>query len=243
MADFKTHITTSTVLGVGYGAAGYMLLGMPLDRCMVAAGLCSVSGMLPDLDSDSGIPVRETVCFTAAIIPLLLLDRFQQFHFSREQIVLAAGLLYIGFRFGVAELFKRYTVHRGMWHSIPAAASVGLLAFLLCSGSEFDVRLYKSLATVFGFMSHLILDEIWAVDLHGRVVPRFKKSFGTALKFYGKNSWSNFSTYAKLALLIVVVVGDPIVMERYGYEERPVPKQANNWLQEVVNETDPTIRR
>ena len=66
MAGFKTHITTSTVLGIGYGAGAHLLYGLPLDTCMLAGGLCSVSGMLPDLDSDSGVPIRESMAFAAA---------------------------------------------------------------------------------------------------------------------------------------------------------------------------------
>src|SRR5262245_32810478 len=51
MAGFKTHVTTSSVLGVGYGVAGfYYLGGEHLPSCVLATGLCGVSGMLPDLD-------------------------------------------------------------------------------------------------------------------------------------------------------------------------------------------------
>ena len=43
MAGFKTHITTSTVLGIGYGAGAHVLYNVPLPTCALAAGLCSVS--------------------------------------------------------------------------------------------------------------------------------------------------------------------------------------------------------
>ena len=58
MADFKSHITGSTIVGVGYGYWGVMSQGISLENGMLAAGLCSVSGMLPDLDSHSGVPLR-----------------------------------------------------------------------------------------------------------------------------------------------------------------------------------------
>ena len=58
MADFNTHIATSTVVGVGVGLAGYTLLDTPepnrVITCMLATGLCSLAGILPDLDSGSG---------------------------------------------------------------------------------------------------------------------------------------------------------------------------------------------
>ena len=84
MAGFKTHITTSTVLGIGYGAAGYLFYQMPVETCLLAGGMCSVSGMIPDLDSDSGVPVRETVSLVAAVTPMLMIDRFQHMNWSNE---------------------------------------------------------------------------------------------------------------------------------------------------------------
>ena len=75
MAGFKMHISTSTVVGIGYGAAGHFLLGMDLPVAAVSAGLCSIAGILPDLDSDSGKPVRELTAFSAAVIPMLMMER------------------------------------------------------------------------------------------------------------------------------------------------------------------------
>ncbi len=130
MADFKTHISGSTLAGLGIGLAG-LSYGFPIQSCLLAGGLCSVAGILPDLDSDSGVPYRESVAFISAFVPLLLVSRFQSLGWTRESIVLACALIYLAFRFGVAELFRRYTVHRGMWHSMPAAMSVGLVTFLI----------------------------------------------------------------------------------------------------------------
>lgn len=211
MADFKTHITTSTVVGIGYGAAGYFL-GVPPDTAMLAAGMCSVSGILPDLDSGSGIPLRETIAFSAAIIPMFMIHRFSEFGLSHESMVLAAGLIYVAVRFGVGEIFKRYTVHRGMWHSLPAAATVCLLAFLACTDENIDARWYKASAALLGFMVHLILDELWSIEMRGGRM-RLKKSSGTAIKFFGKSVWGNVSVYGKLILVAAIAFGDPIVMK------------------------------
>ena len=63
MADFKTHITTSTALGVALGGVGHFIYNVPLEHAVVAGGLCGVAGMLPDLDSKSGIPQREMLSF------------------------------------------------------------------------------------------------------------------------------------------------------------------------------------
>jgi hypothetical protein len=181
---------------------------------MLAAGLCGVAGMLPDLDSDSGVPVRETFAFAAAIVPMLLVDRLERMGTPHDLIVFTGFLVYIAIRFGVSQIFKRYTVHRGMWHSLPAAASVGLLTFLLVTGDSTFHRLYLAGAVVLGFLVHLLLDELWSIQWKGGRV-RLKSSFGTAIKLWSRSWWANLSTYGKLVLLIVYAVHfDPIVMEQ-----------------------------
>ncbi len=233
MAGFKTHITTSTVLGVGYAGAGHFVLGAPIEACVLAGGLCSVAGMLPDLDSDTGVPIREAMCFAAAVVPLLMLDRFQHMGMSHEMIVCVSVLLYIIVRFGVAWALKKYTVHRGMWHSIPALAIAGLAAFLICSCEDMNMRLFKSFAVMLGFASHLLLDEFYSIDVKGGKV-RLKKSAGTAIKFFSKSMWANVSTYAKLVLLLALAIGDPIVMEHYGFHRGQIQEIASDYVDKVV---------
>jgi len=212
MADFKSHITGSTLVGMGYGYWGVSTQGVSLETGLLAAGLCSVSGMLPDLDSDSGVPLRETSMFVAAIAPMLMIDRFRDLGLSHEALALAAMLVYLAIRFVAVEFFKRYTVHRGMWHSIPAAASAGILAYLVMPCPSESIRVYKSMAVVTGFIVHLVMDEIWSIDL--RRGFRLKSSFGTALKFFGNNAWSNISVYGKLFLLIYLAWGDHGIVDR-----------------------------
>ncbi|MCA9241136.1 MAG: hypothetical protein KDA37_13090, partial [Planctomycetales bacterium] len=118
MADFKTHVTFSSVLGCGYAFAG-MTAGMGASTALVAGGLCGLSGMLPDVDSDSGVPRRETMGFAAAIVPMLLVSRFREMGFDYDQMVLATAALYFAIRFGASKLIGEFSVHRGMWHSIP----------------------------------------------------------------------------------------------------------------------------
>ena len=178
MADFKTHITVSTMAGVLLGMGGYQS-GMSWESCLIAGGLCSVSGMLPDLDSDSGIPLREAVAFAAAFVPMLMLDRFERVGLSHEMMLVVTGVIYFFLRFGIAELFRRYTVHRGMWHSLPAAFIAALFVFLVSASESIHPRLFKTVAVFVGFMSHILLDELWSIEYRrGKYV--FKHSFGTA---------------------------------------------------------------
>ena len=213
MAGFRMHVTTSTVLGCGYAGVAYGGYGVPLETAIVAGAMCGISGMLPDLDSDNGVPLRETMAFAAAIVPMLLVGRFQSLALSHDAMVLAAVSLYFLVRFGMANMIRKYTVHRGMFHSVPAGLIFAGLAFLLSGAAPLEIRCYKAGGVLAGFLSHLVLDEIYAVEWKsGRW--RFKKSFGTALKFWGDDGWSNFSTYAKLIIVAMMILGEPMVLER-----------------------------
>ena len=214
MAGFKTHITTSSVLGVGYTGLG-LAMGIPPESALIAGGLCGIGGMLPDIDSDSGIPFRESMGFLAAIAPVLMLDRFQQLGFNYDQIVLATGGLYLLVRFGIARLLAKYTVHRGMFHSLPAAALFAGVVFLLSEAGNLQLRYFRAGGVLLGVMSHLMLDELYSIEWN-RGRWRLKKSFGTAIKLWGSNVWGNISVYAKLAIVVLMILGEPMIMERYG---------------------------
>jgi len=208
MAGFKTHITVSSLFGVGYGGAACLLYGVPWPTSVLAGGLCSVSGMLPDIDSNSGTPLRESMALAAAVVPLMLIHRFERLGMSHESMILAGAAVYLLIRFGLARLIRHYTVHRGMFHSIPAALIFGEIAFLLASGDDVRLRAYKAGAVVLGYLSHLALDEVYSVEWYrGRL--RLKNSFGTALKLFGHGGWVNVSAYAKLAVLTAVIFLDP----------------------------------
>src|SRR5205823_14780894 len=120
MASYQGHLCTSICLGAGYGALGAWGWGLDWGPAFLGLGLTALGGVLPDLDSDSGVPVRELFGLAAAAAPFLLFARVRSAGFTLEQtIVLLAGI-YLLIRYGVSEVFKRATVHRGMFHSIPA---------------------------------------------------------------------------------------------------------------------------
>jgi hypothetical protein len=214
MAGFKTHITFSSILGAGYGTTAYFLYDIPIPSCILAGGLCGVSGMLPDLDSGPGVPLRESMAFAAAVVPVMLLHHLQRMGLSHELIILICAGLYVLIRFGGMELLKLFTEHRGMFHSLPAAAIFGEIAFLLASGDD-TLRLYKAGAVVLGYISHLFLDEVYSFEWsHGSV--HLKSSFGTALKIFGHGWWPNISVYAKLAVLSVFILYQPYLTQKFS---------------------------
>lgn len=182
MAGFRTHITVSGVLGVGYGAAAVQPLGFPTESALLAAGLTAVAGMLPDLDSDSGVPIREMFGLAAVVFPLTLIPRFAEWQLSQEGILAMLLFGYLIIRYPIARAFKYFTVHRGMFHSIPAMLIAGLLVYLGYHSPDHNLRLLLGCGVMVGFLSHLMLDEIYSVDLRG-VKIKLKSSAGTAVKF------------------------------------------------------------
>ena len=212
MPGFRTHVTASAALGVGSAIAGYTS-GLPLTTCAIGAGLCTIGGMVPDLDGDTGVPVRETIHLVAAVVPALMLGSLQAAGLDRESMALAVAGMYILIRFGLGELFKRFTVHRGMWHSLPAALNIGLITLLICSGEDIVPRAFKAVAIMIGFLSHLILDEIASLEIFRM---RFKESAGTAMKLWMPNRWwPNLLTYGIMAALTVGATQHPVI--RAGY--------------------------
>jgi membrane-bound metal-dependent hydrolase YbcI (DUF457 family) len=194
------------------------------------------------LDSDSGIPLREAVAFAAAFVPMLMLDRLERVGLSHEMMLVVTGVIYFFLRFGIAELFRRYTVHRGMWHSLPAAFIAAFFVFLVSASENIHPRLFKTVAVFVGFMSHILLDELWSVEFRrGKYV--FKHSFGTALKFFGESRLANVATYLLLIAMSVVVYHDEAIMEHFGYtHQHDLPHTAVDWLKTIREQSEYWIR-
>ncbi|MGA1617060.1 MAG: metal-dependent hydrolase [Pirellulales bacterium] len=240
MPGFREHITGSTIVGVGYGAAAWYVGEIPPLTCLLGTGLCSVAGMLPDLDSGPGIPMRESVAFAAAVIPVMLLPRLEQFGLPTEALIIACGAIYLLIRFGVTYLLKNFSVHRGMFHSVPSAAIAGLTAFLAFAAEDPLHRYFVASAVVLGFLTHLILDEIWSVKL-GMFGPKVKKSFGTAVKFLGNEAWANIVTYLLVIVLGALAANDAAITEKLAVVRQQVEQAARQYPSYPV--TTPVYRR
>jgi len=85
-----------------------------------------------------------------------------------------------------------------MIHSIPMAILLGQLTFFVATGT-IEERLLKAAALAIGFLSHLVLDEIYSIDSTGARL-RLKRSFGTALK------WTNPKRPGPVALIYASVL-------------------------------------
>ena len=229
---FQVHITGSAIVGAGYGAAAWYFGHLPPLTCLVAGGLCTAAGALPDLDSGPGIPLRESVAFTAAVVPLLMIHRFHQLGLPFEAMILAGVATYFAIRFGLSYLLHHFAHHRGMFHSLPAAAIAGQVAFLVFAAEEPLRRYVVASAVVLGFLTHLILDEIWSVKM-GWFGPKVKKSFGTAMKFHGPDTWPNVVTYAIVLVLGLLAAGDAAATERMARLRQQFEQSASRGYQQL----------
>ena len=209
MAGFRTHITVSTAIGLGYGAASANPLHFGPEAGVLAAGLTAVGGMLPDLDSDSGIPVREVSGLAAAVVPILLLPRLVAAGQSQEGRMATLVILYILIRYGLAYIVRHASVHRGMWHSIPTMLIFGCLVYIEYTSPNWKLRLYLAGGVMLGFLSHLVLDELYSVDFNG-VRLRLNKSAGSAVKCFGPSWVANSVCYGILLGLLALVYLDSV---------------------------------
>ncbi|HEV3146912.1 MAG TPA: metal-dependent hydrolase [Gemmataceae bacterium] len=222
MASFRGHLAFSACLGAVYGGMAYWQLGVDWGTAALAAGLTAVGGMMPDLDSDSGVPVRELFNLAAVFVPLLFLRRLLSLGLNLEEIFVVLGGLYVLIRFGASRVFKRITVHRGMFHSIPAMLIAGAITFLAYHHPEIRTRFFLALAIMIGFLSHLVLDEMYAVDFRG-LKPQLNQFAGSAVKFVSPSRRATALTYAILVVLGALVYVDCRGLPGAQNSARPAP--------------------
>lgn len=181
MADFKTHLsvagTLSGMLAIGCLHTG---LGEPKDALLFFA-MGTVGGILPDIDSDHSVPVNILFSCLATLAAFFSVFSNIGAHSLVESILLWI-VVFVVVRYLVFELFKRFTVHRGVFHSLLAAVFFCFLSTTLLHdvfGLPSALAWLSGCFIVIGYLIHLLLDELYSVDMMG---IRLKKSFGTALK-------------------------------------------------------------
>lgn len=227
MAGFRMHVGVAATIGVGYGYFLHKGIGCHWESGVLCTTLTAVGGMLPDLDSDTGRPVREIFGLAAAVVPLVAMPRLTQLGLSPEGVLASLVLSYLFVRYGLAWLFNQFSVHRGMFHSIPAMLISGLAVYLGYHTDNYRLRMELAVGVMLGFLSHLILDEIYSVDFNG-IRLTVKKSSGSALKFFSDSLPATTVCYTILGALLYVGYLDWKSHVDAGQPPFPfaVPKQA-----------------
>lgn len=205
MADFKTHLIGAAAVS-GVAATALMLAGAAGQRDVVNYFILgTVGGLLPDIDSDTSIPLRiafNLLAVTAGFVAVFAYGG----RYSLVELVILWTACFAAVRYGVFLVFTRYTVHRGLIHSLPAGAVAGLLTVWLAY-HLFDAPAARAwfcgLFVTLGFMVHLLLDELYSVDLMG---VRWKRSFGTAFNLGSLgNPLGTAALYMAIAALIYLL--------------------------------------
>jgi len=208
MASFRTHISFGILLGV---ASLFLLGSLALAPAtwyiyLITALAVVVGAIAPDIDSDSGIPFHVTFASLAIVTAGLTAVYVYRAEQGNTWLLLGYPFLAAGFVWGVIGfVFKRFTQHRGMAHSIPAAVLAGLIVFSLGRAGHFEEQSSFIVGIAFsaGYILHLILDEMCsAVNFHGTLfVPN--KALGSALKLWSQRPLTTVAVYVVVGILFV----------------------------------------
>ncbi|SHF68945.1 LexA-binding, inner membrane-associated putative hydrolase [Modicisalibacter ilicicola DSM 19980] len=183
MADFRTHLGVAAGAGILLALGGWQGSLWSSGAVAPVAVLVAFGGILPDIDSDNSHAIR--LIFTLfAILAVAGGALLFQAWLRPGPLLVACGALFLAVRYVLSGVFKRFSVHRGIWHSLLAALLGGMLV-TTASYQFFSQAAWLAwvhgLAVVSGATIHLLLDECYSVDLVG---ARIKRSFGTAFKLF-----------------------------------------------------------
>jgi hypothetical protein len=200
MGNYRQHLAFASTLGVGYSAAAFLLAGLHWLYGTVAILLATLGGLLPDLDSPSGVELKGFTGILGVLGALAVWQEVGQVHPPPvfEIHLWSVVVTFVVIRHGLRRFMGHLTVHRGISHSFPTMAVWTELTYLHYPSSSHLVRLMMGAAVAIGFFSHLLLDEICSVDLKG---ARLNKAFGTAMKFWAPSIWSTLAMYGALSFL------------------------------------------
>ena len=207
MAGYKAHLATGMLIGGITTISVFIVLAIDILFSPFIFLAVIIGSFLPDLDSDTGMPVKMLVASLGMVAAIwagyMLLDRVSDEPVkSIATIVGSYGAVYIILQ----RIFKKFTKHRGLFHSI-LALLIAMLTLnyllLIFEFSLFESRLL-SISLGVGYLGHLILDEVNSViNLSGiPFIP--KKSLGSALKIVSKSSRVNMIAFMILGILIIM---------------------------------------
>jgi len=210
MAAFREHVAVGALASVAAVVTVYFyaLITDPVLLGVLFA-VTIIGSFLPDVDSDSGLPFyfvfgAVTLAITGLAIYFALNTYADRIYFL---IGVPLGVMFFAW-FVLGEVFKRYTHHRGIFHSLPAMGIAALLTYLGSQyfGANDMVSLILALGMAAGFGIHLVMDEVHSeVNLDGNpFIP--KRSLGTAFKLFSTSRGVTLTTYLLLATLAYFVV-------------------------------------
>lgn len=200
MADFKTHTAVAAAACGALSTAALSVGAATAEEALIFWLAGTLGGLLPDIDSDHSQSIQLVFSIMGAMFASSLVAD-QVGALPLWMLWLLGILAYLAVRYPVLAIFARFTVHRGMLHSLLANTLFAFITVALAHHYFFlSPRTSWGVGTfVFvGATIHLLLDELYSVDLSG---ARIKKSFGTALKI---TDWQYPGLTIVMALLVLV---------------------------------------
>ena len=204
MANFPTHIAIGTLVA-GTMATLTLAVDAVAPENLVAVTLAGVLGsVLPDIDLKESRPARAMFSGLAVFFAFAVLFSVAGQYSVAEMLLLYVGTL-LAVRYGAKYVFFKFSYHRGIWHSILAAVFV---SFATAAAFYYVLRRPDAVAWLaagfmfIGYMTHLLLDEIYSVDV---MDTRLKQSFGTAIKLVDRNHWGHTGAMAVATVLAFLV--------------------------------------
>ena len=129
MAGYRAHFAFGALTAACVAVAMLMISWVSLMMMPVVFIFAVMGSMLPDIDSDTGLPVRLLFgTLAVATIGLTLFYAMNNTAISWPQHSLIAVGVGLFVYFIIGGIFKHFTEHRGVFHSIPAALVMGLVA-------------------------------------------------------------------------------------------------------------------
>lgn len=199
MANFPTHIGVGTITS-GMLATLTLAADVVAPENLVAVTVAGVLGsVLPDIDLKDSRPSKALFSGLAAFFAFAVLFILAG-KLSVAELWISALATFLFVRYVAHFIFHRMSYHRGIYHSILAAI---FFAFLTAAIYKWPLGRHEGVAWLagafmfFGYMTHLVLDEIYSVDV---MDTRIKASFGTAVKLFDlKKPWHSVAMAAAVA--------------------------------------------
>ena len=182
MANFKTHLIAGVI--TSSFATGYLYnsgLEKPIEVLpFITLGV--IGTFLPDIDSDNSTSLRIVFKVLAVVLPSVIIIKLSS-HLSVIQLIVVTLITIIFLWIILFVGLSALTVHRGIIHSVPTGIMFSLATICIFQKVPLisnDIPLCAGIILFTGFITHLILDELFSFNLAGL---QLKRSFGTALKF------------------------------------------------------------
>jgi hypothetical protein len=183
MANFTTHIAVGTVAS---GAMATLVMAanvVPPEALFTLAAAGTFGSVLPDIDLKDSRPGMALFALLGIFLSFVMLFNVGWRYSIAEMWILWIGT-YLVVRYPGYALFHRLSIHRGTWHSLLAGvffAFITAIVYRHVFQSHEAIAWLAGLFMFMGYVVHLVLDEIYSVDV---LDVRVKASFGTALKIY-----------------------------------------------------------